>query len=150
MERSILTITVIEAKNIRLMDYDSQSDLYVLVECANQTAQTKHLDGMLNPIWDETFQFEIHNGREEIKISVMDKKLMKQDTIVGVLFLPLNSLKDQVKIEDWFNLESPFVGDGKSNGRIRLQLWWIHSKTKLIEDRIYQTEEDIQKIIEDK
>lgn len=150
MERSVLNVTVIEAKSIRLMDYDSQSDLYVLVECAGQTSQTKHLEGVLNPIWDETFQFEIYNGKEEIKISIMDKKLMKQDTIVGVLYLPLISLQDQVKVEDWFELESPYVGEGKSNGRVRLQLWWIHSKTKLIEDRIYQTEEDIQKISEDK
>lgn len=75
---------------------------------------------------------------------------MKQDTIIGVLYIPLNTLKDQVKVEDWYSLDSPIIGEGKPNGRIRLQLWWIHSKTKLIEDRIMQTEEDIDKILEDK
>lgn len=150
MEKSILNITVIEARSVKVSDYDSQSDLYVLIECANQSAQTKHLEGMQNPVWDETFQFEIYNGKEEIKVCIMDKKLMKQDTIVGVLYIPLSTLKDQVKIEDWYSLDSPIIGEGKPNGRIRLQLWWIHSKTKLIEDRIMQTEEDIDKILEDK
>lgn len=150
MEKSVLTITVIEARSIRMLDYNAQADLYVLVECANQTGQTKHIEGRPNPIWDETFQFEIHNGKEEIKVSVLDRNMMKQDTIVGLLYIPLESLRDQVKIEDWYNLESPHMGDGSSSGRIRLQLWWIHSKTKLIEDRIMQTEEDIEKILEDK
>lgn len=105
---------------------------------------------MQNPVWDETFHFDIHNGKEEIRISVMDRNMMKQDTVVGVLFIPVETLRDQQKIEDWFNLENPHGGYGESNGRIRLQLWWIHSKTKLIEDRIMQTEEDIDKILSDK
>lgn len=35
-------------------------------------------------------------------------------------------------------------------GKIRLQLWWVHSKIKLLEDRVIQTGEDIDKILEDK
>jgi len=80
----------------------------------------------------------------------MDRNMTKQDTIVGVLYIPVETLRDQQKIEDWFNLEDPNNGYGESGGRIRLQLWWIHSKTKLIEDRIIQTEEDIDKILGDK
>lgn len=105
---------------------------------------------MQNPVWDETFHFDIHNGKEEIKISVMDRNMMKQDTVVGVRYIPIEILRDQQKIEDWYNLDDPHSGYGEANGRIRVQLWWIHSKTKLIEDRIIQTEEDIDKILGDK
>jgi hypothetical protein len=105
---------------------------------------------MQNPVWEETFHFDIHNGKEEIKVSIMDRNMVKQDTVVGVLYIPIQTLIDQQKVEDWFNLENPHGGQGDSNGRIRLQLWWIHSKTKLIEDRIVQTDEDIDKIYSDK
>jgi len=148
MEKSVLTITVIEARYIIAGDHDALNDIYVLIECANQTAQTKHLENNQNPIWDESFQFDIYTGKEEIKVSVLDRNMMKQDIVIGVLYLPIAHLSDQVKIEDWYNLESPH--GGQSQGRIRLQLWWIHSKIKLIEDRIVQTEEDIGKILEDK
>lgn len=150
MEKSVLTATVIEARYIKLTDYNSQADIYVVVECGNHSAQTKHIEGVQNPIWDETFHFDISNGKEEIRVSIMDRNMMKQDTVVGVLYIPIQTLSDQQKVEDWFNLEDPHGGYGESNGRIRLQLWWIHSKTKLIEDRIMQTEEDIDKIHGDK
>lgn len=32
MEKSILNITVIETRNVKVSEYDSQSDLYVLIE----------------------------------------------------------------------------------------------------------------------
>lgn len=150
MEKSVLTVTVIEARYIKLNDYNSQADLYVILECGNHSAQTKHIEGQQNPVWDETFHFDINNGKEEIKVSVLDRNMMKQDTLVGTLYIPIETLSDQVKVEDWFNLENPHGGYGESSGRIRLQLWWIHSKTKLIEDRIIQTEEDIDKILGDK
>lgn len=149
MENSVLTITVIEARYISPADFNSKNDLYVLIECANQTAQTKHIENNQNPIWDESFQFDIYSGKEEIKVSIMDKNMMTQDTVIGVLYTPIANLSDQVKIEDWYNLESP-MGGAQSSGRVRLQLWWIHSKIKLIEDRIMQTEEDVSKILEDK
>mmetsp|Transcript_8574 Transcript_8574/g.7604 ORF Transcript_8574/g.7604 Transcript_8574/m.7604 type:complete len:301 (+) Transcript_8574:281-1183(+) len=150
MEKSPLICTVIEARNIKLLDYNSTADLYVVIECGDNSAQTKHIEGMQNPVWDETFQFTIHSGKEEIRLSVMDRNMMKKDSVVGVLYIPLQTLIDQQKVEDWFNLEDPQGGYGDSNGRIRLQLWWIHSKTKLIEDRIMQMEEDIEKIKSDK
>lgn len=150
MEKSTLTVTVIEARYIKLTDYDSQGDLYVVIECGNQSSQTQHKEGMKTPIWDESFTFDIVNGKEEIRVSVMDRNMMKQDSVVGVLYIPIQTLSDQQKVEDWFNLEDPQGGYGESNGRIRLQLWWVYSKTKLIEDRIVQTDEDIEKIYSDK
>lgn len=150
MEKSVLTATVIEARYIKMTDYDSQGDLYVVIECGNHSAQTQHKEGMQNPIWDETFHFDITNGKEEIRVSVMDRNMMKQDTVVGVLYIPIQTLSEQQKVEDWFNLEDPHGGYGESNGRIRLQLWWVYSKTKLIEDRIIQNDEDIEKIYGDK
>lgn len=89
MENSVLTITAIEAKYLASSDFNSNSDLYVLIECANQTAQTKHIKDTQNPIWDESFQFDIYSGKEEIKVSVMDKNMMTQDSILGVLYIPI-------------------------------------------------------------
>ncbi|CAI2364733.1 unnamed protein product [Moneuplotes crassus] len=150
MENSVLTITILEAKYIKLSDYDSQGDLYATVECGDQVFKTQHKEGMQAPIWEETVTFKISTGKEEIRVSVMDRSIMKQDSVVGVLYIPITTLSDQQEIEDWFNLEDPHGGYGESHGRIRLKLWWVYSKTKLIEDRIIQTDEDIEKIFNDK
>lgn len=148
MENSSLTITVIEARNITPSNVDGKTDFYVLLECSNQSIQTKHTDNFRNPIWHETFEFDIYSGKEEIKVSILERNMMSQDVIIGVLYIPIIHLSDQVRIEDWYSLETP---DGRlENGKIRLQLWWIHSKIKLLEDRIFQTESDIEKILEEK
>ena len=93
MENSVLTITIIEARYIA-SEISSKNDLYVLIECANQTAQTKHIENNQNPIWDESFQFDIYSGKEEIKVSIMNKNMMTQDALLGVLYIPIADLSD--------------------------------------------------------
>ncbi len=79
----------------------------------------------------------------------MDKDVVKSDDFEGQCFIALDTLKDQQKVENWYNLEAEDGPNTPWQGRIRLQLWWIHSKVKLLEDRIKQTEDDILKINED-
>jgi hypothetical protein len=151
MESSILTLTLVEGRLVTNIDYKGTSDLYAIIECAGQTKTSRHLENMQNPVWDDNFQFSIFNGKETIKITVMDRNMMRNDNVIGNLNIPIETLKDQVKLEDWFQLEPP-RGNSSSNskGRIRLQLWWVHSKTKLIEDRMEKIVEDIAKIKDDK
>mgnify|MGYP000926628667 CR=1 FL=1 len=94
MENSVLTVSVIEARDLKPMDFDGVSDPYVILECAGQTCQTKYHKSTLNPIWEESFTFDIFKGDEILKVLVMDKDAIKSDDFEGQCFIPLNSLKN--------------------------------------------------------
>jgi Ca2+-dependent lipid-binding protein len=55
MEGSVLTVTVIEAKNLKPLDQDGTSDPYTIIEIENQRNETKYISHTLNPVWNETF-----------------------------------------------------------------------------------------------
>ncbi len=59
MENSVLTASVIEARDLKPMDFEGISDPYVMLECSGQTCQTKYHKSTLNPIWEESFTFDI-------------------------------------------------------------------------------------------
>lgn len=72
MEGSMLTVSVIEAQNLKPMDMNGSSDPYVILQCEKQRIETRYLNGTLNPIWNEAFSFKIDHGNEPLKVIVMD------------------------------------------------------------------------------
>lgn len=61
--------------------------------------------------------------------------------------LPLQSLKDQMKHEDWFPVMSPA---GQENGKIRLVTQWIHSKVLFLTDVLRRWDETLEADAEEK
>ena len=55
MDDSILTVDVIEAKELVALDWDNSSDPYVILTSGANQAQTKVADKSLNPRWGEQF-----------------------------------------------------------------------------------------------
>ncbi len=53
--------------------------------------------------------------------------------------MDLDSLRDQMKHEDWF----PLFKEGKENGKIRLITQWIHSKVLFLTDVLGRWEETL-------
>ena len=49
----------------------------------------------MNPIWEESFTFDIFKGDEVLKVLVMDKDIYKSDDFEGQCFIPLSLLKNQ-------------------------------------------------------
>ena len=112
MEGSILTVNVIQAWDLKALDYGGKSDPYVVIECAGQEAVTKVKWSTLNPIWEEEFMFEIQNPSDLIKILIFDKDFKGEidykggDDFLGWCFIGLEMLWDQNLYEWWVNLES--------------------------------------------
>lgn len=75
MDGSMLTVNVIKAQNLKRMDLNGSSDPYVIVTCEKQRIETRYLTGTLNPVWNEAFTFKIENGRDPLKVIVMDHAL---------------------------------------------------------------------------
>jgi len=72
--------------------------------------------------------FDIMTGREPLKVQVFDRADIGRDGLIGEATIALESLKDQYKHDDWFDLKGPKGVTGK----IRVNLHWIHSRKKFL------------------
>lgn len=62
MDNSTLTVTIIEALDLKAMDYQGSSDPFCVLQVEDQVEQTKVCRNTLNPMFDETFSFRIERG----------------------------------------------------------------------------------------
>ena len=140
MENSTLTVTVVEGRDLKALDFNGASDPYCILQVEEQFEQTKCQKNTLNPIWDETFHFKIERGNEVLKITVMDKDWDEdKDDFEGQWAIGVDQLRDQLKVEKVIPLlpENPYE---KWQGKIKLELRWIYSVVKLLKDLIQEHE----------
>jgi Ca2+-dependent lipid-binding protein len=55
-------------------------------------------------VWNESFTFEIVQGREPLQIVVMDKDTFGKDDLEGMCEFSLVNLQDQMKHDVWLDL----------------------------------------------
>lgn len=79
MHGSILTVHVVEARDLKPMDMEGVSDPYVILEIEDQRIETNYKKSTLAPVWNESFTFDIMHGKEPLRISVMDKDTFGND-----------------------------------------------------------------------
>lgn len=102
----MLTVHLVEARDLKPMDVDGTSDPYVKFEIEGQRIESKYITSTLNPVWNESFSFEIQTGLEPLKISVMDRDVFGTDDFEGECLVNLIDLKDQMKHDLWFDLQN--------------------------------------------
>ena len=146
MDNSTLTVTIIEALDLKALDFQGSSDPYCLLNFENQVEQTKTHTNTLNPVFDETFSFRVERGNEVLKITVMDRDKNDngdtEDDFEGQCAVGIDLLRDQQKIEKYIPLQSQNPYE-KWQGKVRLELRWIHSKVKLIQDLITEHKNEL-------
>lgn len=143
MKGSVLTVNVVEAQNIKPMDIGGTSDPYVILMCERQKIETKYVTNDLNPVWNEVFTFQIEHGNDDLKVIVMDHDNIGTDDFEGQVSIPLKFLRDQMKHDQFFDLQGP-KPNMQWQGRIHLGLQWIWSKAKYLEEVITQWQENIE------
>jgi Ca2+-dependent lipid-binding protein len=89
MVGAFLTVHVVEARDLKPMDMDGTSDPYVILQIEDQRIETSFKKSTLNPVWNESFTFEISHGREALFIEVMDKDTFGDDDSEGITELRL-------------------------------------------------------------
>ncbi|XP_012943317.1 BAI1-associated protein 3 [Aplysia californica] len=103
-ESHTLLVEVLTAKDLIPLDANGLSDPYVLVSLAPEhvfphvtTQSTKIIKKTLNPMFDESFEFQIqpeqctHQGATLV-FTVMDHDLVFQNDFGGEAFLPLSDV----------------------------------------------------------
>lgn len=109
MENSILTVHVVQAEELRanLSENGSNSlEPFVILTIENQKIETRAAtDNTHSPIWDERFTFEIETGQEDLQVFVVNKDIYATNEAIGKVDVSLNFLRDQMKHDEWFDLE---------------------------------------------
>ncbi|NXK10862.1 MCTP1 protein, partial [Herpetotheres cachinnans] len=107
--RGIVSVTLIEGRELKAMDANGLSDPYVKFRLGHQKYKSKMVPKTLNPQWREQFDFHLYEERGGIiDITVWDKDAGKKDDFIGRCQVDLSTLSK----EQTHKLEMP-LEDGE-------------------------------------
>ncbi|XP_018053590.1 PREDICTED: multiple C2 and transmembrane domain-containing protein 1 isoform X2 [Atta colombica] len=110
---SVVTIVLVEAKNLLPMDIDGLSDPYVKFRLGTEKYKSKVVNKTLNPIWLEQFDLHLYEDPylgQELEVSVWDRDRSHQDDLMGKTVIDLATLERETTYRLWRELE-----DGSGN-----------------------------------
>lgn len=94
VHHGVLEIHLIEAHG--LMDTDSfagKSDPYAIVYCHKEHQKSRVIEGTQgDPVWDESFSFQIDSDVTDTLIKLFDKDDLKADDALGSIVIPLHKV----------------------------------------------------------
>lgn len=97
-----LIVRVYRAENLAAADLNGKSDPYIVMKLVNQTHRTSTQYKTLNPIWEETFCFDVFDINEKLDFTVWDEDRHGAD-FLGRLSIPLLSIQNKRKA--WYQLK---------------------------------------------
>ncbi|XP_055555684.1 multiple C2 and transmembrane domain-containing protein 1 isoform X4 [Falco cherrug] len=134
--RGIVSVTLIEGRELKAMDANGRSDPYVKFRLGHQKYKSKIVPKTLNPQWREQFDFHLYEERGGIiYITVWDKDVGKKDDFIGRCQIDLSTLSK----EQTHKLEVP-LEDGE--GRLVLLVTLTASAAVTISDFSVSSLED--------
>ena len=106
--KGVLTVRIIEAKNLQNKDLFGKSDPMALVWINQKLPKlkTRKIHGTLNPVWDEVFEFTVfHKDTERLHINIenINFGVMKNEPL-GNITIHLNELKPGLTHTQWYKL----------------------------------------------
>ncbi|XP_031571649.1 uncharacterized protein LOC116305818 [Actinia tenebrosa] len=129
----LLTITVVEGRQLPVMDPNGKSDPYCIVSVGGQEQTTAVQYATVNPEWRETFQFEVpaipQSDTDDnygsclihyATIDIWDKDTLNRDDFMGRVMVPISTLNEQ-PTSGWYPLGRAAPKDNVS-GEIFLKI----------------------------
>ncbi|XP_074526841.1 multiple C2 and transmembrane domain-containing protein 1 isoform X4 [Halichoeres trimaculatus] len=94
--RGIVSISLIEGRNLQPMDANGLSDPYVKFRMGHQKYKSKTIPKTLNPQWREQFDFHLYEEQGGyVDITVWDKDAGKKDDFMGRCTIDLSLLSKE-------------------------------------------------------
>lgn len=141
MQNSELTVFIHNIENICKRDGNPFTANFIL-QCEGQQVET----GLcMNPEFYEInkeFKFNIKTGQSPLEIIMVDGVDMNEESVEGVISVPLFELKDQKKVNVTLQFLDP-NGRNEMPTSITMDLTWIYSMVKLYSDSISNLEHEI-------
>mmetsp|Transcript_20877 Transcript_20877/g.53101 ORF Transcript_20877/g.53101 Transcript_20877/m.53101 type:complete len:184 (-) Transcript_20877:812-1363(-) len=95
LDAGTLSLTLEYAKDLKDMDWFGKMDPYAIIKCGTQTVRSETAtDGGRNPVWTQTFDFNIMN-ENTIEISIFDADILTKDDMIGIATIGLAKAREQ-------------------------------------------------------
>jgi hypothetical protein len=122
------------------MDLNGLSDPFVKIMFGNERKRTTVVRKNLNPVWNESFKFEVPSLMNdlisrELVIEVWDWDRVGRDDFIGQRIWILEQLSDGKPIEDWFEMKADRV-DVESHVKILTALHQSSLRRRAREEEI--------------
>ncbi|CAD8197382.1 unnamed protein product [Paramecium pentaurelia] len=125
---SKLNVEILEAEIL----YQSNGQLQISLECMSSVVYTQ-LAKRLNPVWNETFDFNV-NEQAVMKFILLDTELQQKRGIGGVAYIDINTFGDQMLHDFTVNLTDE--SNSIVRAKLHLKIQWIYSKNKYLQDLV--------------
>jgi len=146
-ENAFINVSVLEAKDLKPLDFRGKSDPYVVLILDDKKEKSTYKSDTLDPVWNEDFVFSVKSKHSILRIEIHDKETLGSDDLEGLVNIPLMTLLDQKKVDNWYDFEDSDGGEEKGRIRLRLQLIW--SKYHYYQDNMNRTDDKLRKIKSD-
>ncbi|KAI8110030.1 hypothetical protein M9435_001710 [Picochlorum sp. BPE23] len=116
--KGLLMVRIHDARDLKAMNWMpwTKSDPYIVISCDGSVYKTSTVWGNLNPSWNETAYFYVHDLEStRLRCRVIDDNIVTGDNLMGSTFVPVNDLRDNEEHE----VTLPLVG---TSGEVRLSL----------------------------
>ncbi|XP_042733804.1 extended synaptotagmin-3 [Lagopus leucura] len=133
----VIRVHLLEAENLVQKDnflgaIRGKSDPYALLRLGTVQYRSKTISRDLNPIWNETFEFVVHEVLgQDLEVDLYDADPDKDD-FMGSLLISLLDIKNDKTVDEWFPLSRT------TSGHLHLKLEWlslVNDQEKLYEDK---------------
>eukprot|EP00250_Pteridium_aquilinum_P015054 c22349_g1_i1 orf=271-1032(+) len=121
MPEGTVEVELIKAHDLKDVESFGKSDPYAFLECGHvkHRSRTVH-DGGSNPVWNQSFLFEIPDGVPELSIHLYDSERHGKDEAMGVTIIPLAPVYVQRQIAPTkYKVQLP---NGSFHGELELRL----------------------------
>ncbi|XP_071275757.1 LOW QUALITY PROTEIN: extended synaptotagmin-1 [Agelaius tricolor] len=145
LPRGVVRVSLVAARALRSKDrflgglVQGRSDPYALLRVGTQAATSRVIGDSLDPVWDEMYEFMVHEvPGQELEVELFDKDPDKDD-LLGRMKLDLGEVLRARVMDEWFPLQEG------GQGRLHLRLEWL----SLLSDasKLDQVLEKNQKIV---
>ncbi|XP_049643855.1 ras GTPase-activating protein 4B [Suncus etruscus] len=100
-----LRCSVLEARDLAPRDRNGASDPFVRVRYNGRTQETSIVKKSRYPRWNETFEFELEEGADELCVEAWDWDLVSRNDFLGKVVVSVQSLRAAQQEEGWFPLQ---------------------------------------------
>ena len=118
MPAGTLQVLIVEGRNLKDQDTVGQNDAFVEIYLDKKYKQrTTTIKNTNNPVWNQSFTFNLQKNDDTIHFDVYDADLGDRDSI-GNCKVKLKNVFDDGKFDEWVKLPAMFGLSSKGEIRV--------------------------------
>eukprot|EP00003_Mantamonas_plastica_P011544 TRINITY_DN2129_c0_g1_i1.p1 TRINITY_DN2129_c0_g1~~TRINITY_DN2129_c0_g1_i1.p1 ORF type:complete len:687 (+),score=272.45 TRINITY_DN2129_c0_g1_i1:165-2225(+) len=114
-------VTVHEATSLAVKDSNGFSDPFCQLIVEKQKQKSTCKEKNLDPVWEESFEFDVTQLHGKIVCNLWDKDRLVND-YMGTVTIPIMELRDQMPHDEWYTIETDQKhSKHEVSGKIRIE-----------------------------